>query len=249
MANAVASAVYRALHTVELVENVLQHCIYEDLIRCMRVSKHFNAVITGSLALGRVLWRDVPNIKVVEIDYDELGNQLWSRPKYHPLLAHGAHKLEIDNMSASFASDPECADESFRIYFEMDYVMLKPFFNNGFPRIWKRMPFTIPAFPRRLKASEGYECPECGRSLRTPLTTEYDTPRTLWDFMSILELECSGERDLGFETTWWEAHKRDFHQEIHKVVVPQDECLKAHLFEIPNPEVFLHFELQQPISW
>jgi hypothetical protein len=191
MANADPSAVYRALHTVELLENVLQHCIFEDLIRYMRVSKHFNAVITGSLALGQVLWRDVPNTKVVEIDYDELGNQPWSRPEYHPLLAHGAHKVEIDNMSAYSVSDPECVDESFRVYFKMDYLMLKTLFNHGFPRIWKRMPFTIPTFPRRLKASKGYKCPECGRSLRNHLMTEYDTPRNLWDCMSILELECS----------------------------------------------------------
>jgi hypothetical protein len=52
-------AAHQVLGITELLEQVLANLPYADVIRLLRVSKHINAVIQGSMALRKILWFDV----------------------------------------------------------------------------------------------------------------------------------------------------------------------------------------------
>jgi hypothetical protein len=56
--------VRHALHIVEIAEMVMRKLGFRDIINCLRVSKHFNGIISSFKILGRSLW-------LVDIPYEE----------------------------------------------------------------------------------------------------------------------------------------------------------------------------------
>ena len=62
------SAASRVVSIVELLEYILSFTEYGDLIKALRVSKQFNAVVLGSEVLRKAIWLENEGIEEVGLD-------------------------------------------------------------------------------------------------------------------------------------------------------------------------------------
>ena len=84
-----ASATHRTIQIVELLEQILLHADYNDVIHALRVSKHFNATILSSKSLRQKLWLDPAN------DSDEVCKRSQSRAVVQTDLEHSGYAIQL----------------------------------------------------------------------------------------------------------------------------------------------------------
>lgn len=68
-----AEATRRAMSIVEILEQILLQLHFNDISHCIRVCKQFQAVIVGSRALQKALWRVHDEFDGGPMDVSNLG--------------------------------------------------------------------------------------------------------------------------------------------------------------------------------